>query len=138
MARGRKGIYEALRPIETGWLGKERPQPPETMSQAERLIWHDYVDGMPAGWFGRESQSLLRLLCRHTVLLEDMTQRLVDADPNLTGRIKELVALIDKEAKIVTNLAWHLRLTPKSRSEVQRKDETGTRVTRKPWDDEAA
>ena len=117
MQRGRKNSFEVVVCAGPVMPGDGRPLPPSGLSEAEAAIWRDYVDEMPLNWFGRESYAMLRLLCRHTVVCERLSQELVELGPGLSSRnqVKELTRLIEREAKIMTSLAWQLRLTPKSR-----------------------
>ena len=141
MQRGRKTQFEGVALAAEAILpGQERPRPPGHLTQREMEIWQDYVDGMPVGWIGREARSMLQLLCRHMVIAENLTEELVEMPAMATtARARgAILKMIEQESKIINNLAWQLRLTPKSRAEVHRKDETGAQVARKPWEYEAA
>src|SRR4030095_1646161 len=42
-----------------------RLAPPETLTDAQRAIWHKTVNAMPADWFGPQHTPLLEAYCRH-------------------------------------------------------------------------
>lgn len=46
---------------------KERPEPPECLTEEEAEEWRAIVGRMPADWFQREHYPALENLCRHAV-----------------------------------------------------------------------
>jgi hypothetical protein len=118
--------------------GGERYAPPDEFDGREAALWKQFMDAMPAGWFGRETLPLLEMLCQHIVISKELAVRVRATDPSRVQEIKGLALWLERETKIAANLAYQLRLTPKSRGEYQRKDERGTSVRRRPWEKDAA
>ena len=135
---------EAGRPI---LPGQERHGPPEDLEEKAAALWSEFMDAMPAGWFGRETYPLLRMLCRHIVTQEKiatkidrMIESMCEDNESSPDDIKEMRAftiLLERQTKIVAYLSYQLRLTPKSRGEYRKKDVSnapGTESQRRPWD----
>jgi hypothetical protein len=119
--------------------GAKRFPAPANMSPAERKHWTDFMQALPAGWFGRETLPLLRLLCRYLVVSDAALTCISNAtaDNAIDQRlIQKQMVVADKAADMVVKCMYQLRLTPKSRREVSRKvDETNrTANPIRPWE----
>jgi hypothetical protein len=129
--------------------GKERYPAPDDLNNKERELWEEVMGAMPAGWFSRENLPLLKMYVRHIFLSELMFDELnliLDAKsyremgedpPDLEEKKYANMILynMDRQTKIVTQLAYHLRLTPKSRGEMYRKNDKAHRGNKRPWED---
>ena len=105
--------------------GEGRPPPPEDLTRREAEIWRSIVDPMPSRWFGRETWPLLRALCLHTVMLEQLRERW-----KLNGYNSELAKDIDRETGAIARLSRALRIAKLQRqgkTNAQRVDETAIR-----------
>jgi hypothetical protein len=102
---------------------------------------------MPAGWFGAEALPLLKVLCQRVVKLDKVSKRIdtVFAEMErvrsavervaMLKEIRSLSAWVDRETKVVCTISYQLRLTPKSRGEWRKKDESSTPTRqRRPWE----
>jgi len=138
MQNGRKSSGEHLSVVGEGVAaipGGMRPEPPEGMGERRAQVWRDYVGSMPAGWFGRETWPLLRLLCTHTVFADNLAEEMAELGPAQHAARKRIFNMLERETKTVMSLCWQLRLTPKSRTEVHRKDEAAAGLFRRPWEE---
>jgi hypothetical protein len=89
------------------------------------------------------------MLCRHISTQKDIAAK-IDNYLELMGSevfgpedakaMGTLSDLLDKQTRIVASLSGHLRLTPKSRGEYKKKDQSnapGTEGHRRPWSEAA-
>jgi len=93
-----------------------RIQPPETLNDAQKLIWYQTVDNLPDDWFGLEQTSMLIAYCSHVARAAQIESALSGLDP-----LKDLEQF-DKLAKLASlesaKIAMHaraMRLTQQSR-----------------------
>lgn len=127
--------------------GQERSPPPKDLDKKSALLWTEFMDSMPAGWFGRETFPLLRMLCRSVgtqQMIADKIDRLIDRldfdDDEELKQMQLVASVLERQTRIVSHLACQLRLTPKSREEWRKKDQSnspGTESQRRPWDADA-
>jgi hypothetical protein len=90
----------------------QRPQPPARLSAAERRVWRDTVERLPAHWF-RGSEPVLESYCVAVDLSRFLSEQVKAAAPG-DKRFADLVKLLRAEAALVARLAGTLRLTPRS------------------------
>lgn len=67
--------------------GKQRPEPPRTLTQAAQTEWRRIVDSMPPDWFPKHTHPMLSQLCR------------------MIGRCNQVAEAIDKAQKAGVDLA---------------------------------
>jgi hypothetical protein len=58
-----------------------RIQPPQTMSAAGQLVWHEVVDSLPSNWFAIEHAAMLTAYCGHVSRLNQIEAALSTLDP---------------------------------------------------------
>jgi hypothetical protein len=128
--------------------GQERYDPPAALDAKAAVVWREFMDAMPAGWFGRETFPILKMLCRHIVSQEKLATKIdvmVDGMIDLTSpddlkEMRLLTTVLERQTRIVATLATQLRLTPKSRGEYRKKDNsdaTATNSRHRPWEEAA-
>lgn len=93
-----------------------RLQPPDSLNDAQKLVWHQTVDALPSDWFTTEQTAIICAYCCHVVRFAQIEAALASLDP-----VKDL-DVFDKLAKLAGNesakLASHaraMRLTQQSR-----------------------
>ena len=130
--------------------GQERYPPPQDLKPEAAAFWVELMDAMPGGWFGRESHCLLRMLCRHMVTQEILATKMENHielmgsevfGPEDAKEMKTLSAILERQTRVVAALYVHLRLTPTSRGEHRKKDQTyanpGIAGHPRPWSEAA-
>lgn len=118
-----------------------RLQPPLHVSEAERAVWLQVVNDLPADTFTPTHEPLLELYCRHVVnarILADETanfQREWLADPDGLKRYDRLLAMAERESRAASAIATRLRITRQSvyASTAGRRQENAKR-SHKPWE----
>ncbi len=114
-----------------------RPDPPESLTEAQAALWVAIVAEKPAGWFDAASQPLLASYVRAVTFSEELAREyaslgkkcLKDADK--LRRVKVLKDMQEKQEKLMATLATKLRLTNQSRYTPQAAD-TAARNAAKP------
>jgi len=93
-----------------------RLQPPESLNDAQRVIWHQTVDNLPADWFSLEQTPMLIAYCGHVARAAKIEVALAGLDPlrdlDQFDKLAKLAAL--ESAKIAMH-ARSMRLTQQSR-----------------------
>ena len=127
--------------------GKERYPPPKDLDKKSAALWVEFMDAMPAGWFGRETFVILAMLCRLVTIEQKIADKIDKAisgldfdDDDDLKEMKVFSGLLERHTRIVAHLAGQLHLTPKSRCEHRKKDVSdapSTNSQRRPWDDDA-
>lgn len=118
-----------------------RLQAPLHVSEAERAVWLQVVNDLPADTFTPTHEPLLELYCRHVVnarILADETanfQREWLADPEGLKRYDRLLAMAERESRAASAIATRLRITRQSvyASTAGRRQENSKR-SHKPWE----
>lgn len=88
-----------------------RPDPPETLSAAEAVLWREVVATKPVEWFQADSAPLLVEYCRAKVMCDRLSVMIQTA----TDDLKSLLDMRDKESRRLATLGCKLRLTQQSR-----------------------
>ena len=117
-----------------------RIQPPSTLSDAQKIIWHQTVDALPSDWFATEQTPLLSAYCGHVARLAQIEVALATLDPlvNLVEFDKLAKLAAGESAKIAMH-ARSMRLTQQSRLKAETAQSRGAgaasaaSVGRKPW-----
>jgi len=96
--------------------GKPRLQPPESLNDAQKLIWHQTVDNLPDDWFGLEQTPMLIAYCGHVARAAQIEVALSTLDPleNLE-QFDKLAKLASLESAKIAMHARAMRLTQQSR-----------------------
>lgn len=114
----------------------QRPDPPEKLSEAQKVEWRAVVARMPADWFTRENQALLVEYCRHVERSDQLDKMVQKAFTD--GKARDalfFIKLAKSESEALCKLATKMRLTQHSRYDDQkaktmiRHETNGTR----PW-----
>jgi hypothetical protein len=150
-AMPRKNQY-AAGPIIPGT--HKRPSPPAQLDTRERRIWSAITARLPTDWFMAESEPMLKELCRHIRIADDLWVDLARARAAIDELRKmpeppaELLAAATQEYRAVLrahgyqserigNLATKLRLSPQSRYAPSTAKREAAKVIDgpAPWDD---
>lgn len=115
-----------------------RIAPPVGLSAPEKAVWVCVVNSRPADWFGDHNIADLKQYCRHAVQADIIAARIAEFDPGWLAdddglkRYDKLLAMQDRETKVINAVARSLRLTNQSliRAEKSVKGRSG----RKPWE----
>jgi hypothetical protein len=95
---------------------QQRPGPPDELTPPQAELWRAVVASSPEGWF-REGDVLLAAFCRHSVSANELA-RLIDsygAVPDDLRSFGRLLAMRERETRMLSSLATKLRLTPQAR-----------------------
>jgi uncharacterized protein with von Willebrand factor type A (vWA) domain len=135
--------------------GNDRMPPPVELRDCERTIWLSITARLPGDWFTADTAPLLKQLCRHVALadelaaeMEELRQELRVLRENPEPDAKRMDA-VKKEMRVVTrlhgfesdriaNTATKLRLTNQSRYRAETaQDQSDGRASSpvKPWND---
>jgi hypothetical protein len=126
----RKNQY-AVGPIIPG-AAERRPSPPAQLDARERAIWTKITARLTAEWFTAESQPMLKELCRHLRIADDLAVDLTQAraaidelrrmpEPSAeslataTQEYRAVLRAHGYQSERIGNLATKLRLTPQAR-----------------------
>jgi hypothetical protein len=123
--------------------GSQRTPPPADLTPREKKYWLEYMEAMPANWFGRETLPMLRILCRYNAIAESCLNVLSDpvaVENTSASDLKKEMYMCDKACAMVLRLSTQLQLSPRSRSEFQylsrKKDGTGGNTqANRPWEE---
>ena len=114
--RGRRSADELaiIKPI-TDW----RPPCPEDLTEAEAAVWNLTVRRMPHDWFPAETWPILRALCRHAVLSDDLSRLIEQNRQDWAAddfvRLNRVTAMRERETRAMLACARSLRLTKQAR-----------------------
>ena len=93
-----------------------RLQPPEILNDAQRVIWHQTVDNLPADWFSLEQTPMLIAYCSHVARAAQIEVALSQLDPtkdlDVYDKLSKLASL---ESAKICMYARAMRLTQQSR-----------------------
>src|SRR5262252_1674193 len=92
-----------------------RIEPLEELSEREKQIWNEIIDGQPAHHFTPASAFLLRSLVAHIANDELICRQMKKERENcITKRLGELTIMHERESRAISNIQGKLRLTPRS------------------------
>ena len=135
--RGRKSL-ENLSVVVS--IPGQRPEPPQVLSDPERLIWRQVVGAHPFDWFAPSCWGMLADYCRAWVLSNELALAIAEYDgppKDSEGfrRWNRLLERRDKNARLLATLGTKMRITNQS-TRTERQAATGVRNTPagKPWD----
>jgi hypothetical protein len=118
--RGRKSLQLTLIKTTPRVPGQGRP-PGKGLPPAEARVWKMIVDAMPAGWFGPECQPILRCLVSHIVTTQVLAVEIVKArEAEDWDKLNQLTNIHEREGRSIADLSTKLRLTPRSKTSVER------------------
>jgi hypothetical protein len=143
MQRGRKSAEAVtMLPLKSAPIvGMKRPEPHSGLTAAEKQVWNQYVEAMPAGWFGAEMLPILSNLCRAVCWGDRFARRMGKLDATVSDGVRQLGRSRDlderkaltvllqiqaerfdvttrqqsEQVKTIASLSTKLRLTPQSR-----------------------
>jgi hypothetical protein len=127
MKRGRRSAADvSVVPIDC----RQRPQPPETLSEAERQEWQAIVNGFRADWF--QGCEFLLVEYVRTITLSNWLWEMLAVTDQESKRFAELVQLRCAVTGALVRLATSLRMTPQSSRDSRNAKHVPTGP--KPWD----
>ncbi len=100
---------------------RQRPSPPDELTQEESREWREIVANMPVDWFGRETFPLLCAYCRHVTNSRHIAGLIEDArkgdlsDRKALMRFNRLLGMQVRQSSALAGLATRMRLTNQSR-----------------------
>jgi hypothetical protein len=92
-----------------------RLQPPDELTDEQRVEFRRVVGGMPAEWFSVGNMAMLVQYCRHVVMARRVGEQIEEVI--LHGKAEELERLMrvqDVQSNILNRLMISLRMTPRS------------------------
>lgn len=98
-------------------VAQQRPPAPDHLTDEQRHVWNQTVNGLPADWFRQEALPLLEQYCRHVVhgqrlaLLINSLESSEDLD---LDSYEKLLRMHEREGRALSSLGTRLRLTPQS------------------------
>jgi hypothetical protein len=93
-----------------------RLQPPDTLNDAQKVIWHQTVDNLPDDWFSLEQTPMLVAYCQHVARAAQIEAALATLDPlSDLDTFDKLAKLAAGESAKVAMFARSMRLTQQSR-----------------------
>lgn len=131
-ARGRDSASE-LSVVPIGEA--ERPVPPNTLSEEEKLLWRKVVNSLPPGWIRPEAESLLANYVSHETEAKEITRLIEEGKGSHDFNVAEydrLCKMREREVRSASSLATRLRLTPQSTYDPKKSKGKGTQKA--PWD----
>lgn len=94
---------------------RQRPQPPEHLSDAARAVWDSVTAGRPADFFDAGARPLLEAFCVATAEHRRLLVRLETLDPvNDSDAYGKLTRMLDAHAGRLGTLGTKLRLSKQS------------------------
>ena len=93
-----------------------RLPPPDSLSDAQKAVWHQTVDNLPPDWFSLEQVPMLTLYCAHVCRAAQIEAALSGLDP--LGDLEQFDKLTKLAAGESAKIAMHaraMRLTHQSR-----------------------
>src|SRR5262245_19645159 len=120
--RGRKGIFDVIKPVAT--LPGQRLAPPSTLGADEVETWRAIVASMPADWFNT-CPFMLRALVAHIANAEVLSVAVaaMRGAKDRGKRLQEfnrLLAMLHPENQMIVNLSQKLRLVPRAKYTMER------------------
>ncbi len=106
----------------------ERPEPPPELNERQAREWRAIVGRMPAGWFLRETHSMLVSLVRLVDRSDFVAVRLNEMQNNKQTGSPDYAALVNQEmllGRAIASLETKMRITQQSSSS-EYKMKTGT------------
>jgi phage terminase small subunit len=130
--RGRKSASRLAFPDDV----MMRPQPPESLTVEEKVIWMEIVEALRADWFRGASTFLLELYCRMIAETRQLATCIAQQEPCSEHWLK-LVSVQRTVSMSAAALATKLRLTPRSQFDRnQPKLDAGSGPDLRPWEDQ--
>ena len=128
--------------------GKRRAPPPE-LNEREAKTWREIVARLPPGWFTSDNSAVLKELCRHVRLSDDLTADIATARAAVddarrasisTGKLlRDYLVLLRAHAlqsERIGTLSTKLRLTNQSReAKAARSQADAASTYPEPWND---
>lgn len=123
--RGRKGVsqLETLSPLDAtvrDLTVDQRLEAPLTMTDAERGVWYQVINDLPAMFFSPTHIPLLTMYCRHVVQASVINEQILAFDeawfnePGGVGRYDLLLRMHQRETAAASSIATKLRITKQS------------------------
>ena len=106
---------ESLASLEVATISiPQRPEPPNELTSKQKDIWREITATKPPDWFEADTRPILKEYCR-AIEFADKIARELDLMEGSVVDAKPLYELQEKNAKLLTQLATRMRLTPQSR-----------------------
>ena len=100
----------------------QRPEPPDRLDKEEAEEWRKVVGRLPPEWFPGETHAMLEEFCIHVIrsrMIAEWVKGFKSEFLRMEGgveRIDKLLAMGEREARIIASLATRMRLTQQSRA----------------------
>jgi hypothetical protein len=131
--RGRKSANSLA--VVSNVIAIPRPEAPSELSDEGAEEWRNFVNRMPAGYFGREVFPTLVQLCRHVVSarrIDQLIERTTAGDELDVRDYMELLKAQERETKAIIALSRTMRLT--HQANVNANQSRKTPAIERPWD----
>ena len=137
-ARGRKSRAElTLVQRAEEVLVVRRPEPPEVLSDEAAAEWREVVNSLPADHFSRAVHSMLEGYCTAAAevrRIDQLIQDLRESDQGSLGAYDKLLAMHDRQMRLVSMLAVRLGIGSATNVTRVRSLAGGRDVGSKPWE----
>ena len=101
--------------------GQRRPEPPAALQPAEADKWREIVSTKPGDWFTKDTHPLLMAYVRAMMASEVIAQQVAAFDPEWMAdrdglaRFDRLMAMQERQGKLMAMLATKMRLSQQSK-----------------------
>jgi len=119
MASTRRGELTAIDVAQFPSTGvtQQRPSAPDHLTDEQRHVWNQTVNGLPADWFRQEALPLLEQYCRHAVSGQKLAQLINNLECSEDFDLdsyEKLLRMHEREGRALSSLGTRLRITPQS------------------------
>jgi hypothetical protein len=110
--------------------------PPVGLSPEQAAEWRAVVNGLPADWFGRETEALLAQYCRHVVAARRVQELVAsmeaDGESFNIPDYDRLLKMQEREGRAISSLATKMRISQQTTYDKSKKK---TAQAHRPWED---
>jgi hypothetical protein len=116
--------------------------PPATLSDAERFVWLELTNAVPANFFTEIHRPMLEMYCRHVAFHKVLSEQALAfelawlADPDGLKRYNLMLQMVERESRAASALATRLRITKQATEhrETAGRAQVNHVSGTKPWD----
>lgn len=121
---------------------ESRIGPPATLSDAERFVWLELTNAVPANTFTAIHRPLLEMYCRHVVTHKVLSEQVLAfelvwlAEEGGLKRYNTMLQMVERESRAASALATRLRITKQATEhrETAGRAQANHAGGRKPWE----
>lgn len=115
MPRTSQAALAAFEIIPTAVEVIRRVQPPDELTDEQRVEFRRVVNGMPAEWFSVGNVAMLVQYCRHVVTARRVAEQIEAAiSEGHADELERLMRVQDAQSNILNRLMMSLRMTPRA------------------------